>query len=199
MSDIKAQLQATSTSEHQELSELAVRKDLHKVETEAANNPDLATACISPRDVMRVPQSVDTGSRVVRSGHSRHTTVELTDRRSRASSRSAERSTGMTATRKADAKSSERAPDGIFKNPRYSYDGGLLNKIFSLLGNIIHVLVQFLLRLLGARDTFTPAQQPQQSKNKDELQGSDPKEVQEREKLARKKRREQAEQLVRRE
>jgi hypothetical protein len=139
---------------------------------------------------MRVPQQAAIRSGVLSSSHSAQTAVELTSRRSRASSRS----TAQTIS----SKSSESAAAGIFKNARYSYDGGLLNKVFSLLGNIINVLVQFFLRLLGARDIVAPDQRRQQAKKTEQRDGADPKAAQELEREKRKERRERAEQLVKR-
>lgn len=190
MSDINAKLQTAGAVEPQELSDLAARKDLHEVDTSPVNSADLATASISPRDVMRVPQQAAIRSGVLPSSHYAQTAVELTNGRSRASSRS----TAQTVS----SKSSESAAAGIFKNARYSYDGGLLNKVFSLLGNIINVLVQFFLRLLGARDIVAPDQRPQQAKKPEQRDGADPKAAQELEREKRKERRERAEQLVKR-
>jgi hypothetical protein len=199
MSDINAKILAAGNLELaagnlelQELSDLAARKDLHEVNTEPANSADLTAdltaASISPKNVMRVPQQAAIRSKAgqIRSAHS----VELTNNRSRTNSRPTARTTG--------AKSSENRAHGIFKNPKYSYDGGVINKIFSLLGNIIEVLVRFLLRLLGARDVIAPGQRPQQAKTTADREGSSTKESQELEREKRKERREQSEQLVKR-
>lgn len=200
MSDIKAHLQGIDTPEQQELSELAVRKDLHRSETAPANaadlHSDLAAASISQKDVIRVTPNPDIASGVRRFRASPLTTVDLWDGRSRSSSRLTNPSATLTSTRKADAKSAERGPNGIFKNPRFSYEGGLLNKIFSLLSNMIQVLVQFLLRLLGARDTVAPTPVPQHTQKKEGNNGSNPNENQERERIERKKRRDQTTQLT---
>jgi hypothetical protein len=139
---------------------------------------------------MRVPQQAAIRSGVVPSSPSAQTAVELTNGRSRAISQATARAGGP--------KSAESRVTGIFKNPRYSYDGGLLNKVFSLLGNIINVLVQFFLRLLGARDIVAPDQRPQQAKKPEQRDGVDPKAAQELEREKRKERRERAEQLVKR-
>jgi hypothetical protein len=41
---------------------------------------------------------------------------------------------------------------GIFKNPVYNYEGGLMDKLIALLGNIVKFIEQIILRLMGARD-----------------------------------------------
>jgi hypothetical protein len=41
---------------------------------------------------------------------------------------------------------------GIFKNPLYNYEGGLMDKLIALLGNLVKFIERIILSLLGARD-----------------------------------------------
>jgi len=183
MSDINRKTQTTTQNEGTDLSELASSKDLHPaISTTPANTTDLASASISLADVLRVSQRIDVRKSVHERVPAQETSIELTNSRSKASApRSAE----------GDVK------NGIFKNAFYRYDGGLLNKILALIGNILKVIERFFLRLLGARDAVAPPNNPQSASSKREDTSTDSSK-QELEKEKRKERREQAELLIKR-
>jgi ribosomal protein L12E/L44/L45/RPP1/RPP2 len=183
MSDINRKTQTATQIEGADLSELASAKDLHQSPTASpANATDLASASISPADVLRVSQRTDIRKSVHERVPAQETAVELTNSRSKSS---APRST------EAGAK------QGIFKNAFYRYDGGLLNKILALIGNILKVIERLFLRLLGARDAVAPPSNPQSTSSKRDDKTTDSSK-QELEKENRKERREQAELLVKR-
>ena len=53
---------------------------------------------------------------------------------------------------------------GIFKNPLYNYEGGLMDKLIALLGNIVKFIERIILSLLGARDDSVDPHQNSNSK-----------------------------------
>ena len=183
MSDINRNIQTATQIEGAGLSELTSSKDLHQtLSATPANATDLASASISPADVLRVSQRPDIRKAVLEQVPQIDTSVELTNSRSRApAQRSAEGG----------------VKNGVFKNAFYRYDGGLLNKILALIGNILKVIERLFLRLLGARDTVAPPNNPQSTSSKREDTSTDSSE-QELEKERRKELREQAELLIKR-
>jgi len=182
MSDLNRKTQSLATSESADLSMLSATKDLHELSDKIpANTADLASASISPAEVMRSSSRTDIRKAVQDKVPAHSASVELTNSRSRAQNSS----------------SANSQKPGVFKNPFYRYDGGLINKILSLIANILKVLERFFLRLLGARDKIEPQQRQQSTPTKPEDGALASKEEQlERDK--RKERREAAEQLVKR-
>jgi len=182
MSDINRKIQTATQIEGSDLSELASAKDLHQSLTASpANATDLASASISPADVLRVSQRTDIRKSVHERVPTQETAVELTNSRSKSS---------------APRTTEGGAKQGVFKNAFYRYDGGLLNKILALIGNILKVIERLFLRLLGARDAVAPnTQQSPSNKREDTTTDSSKQEL---EKEKRKERREQAELLVKR-
>jgi hypothetical protein len=207
MADNNPKLQAALNMETADLSELAAHAGLEsKLPNSAANSTDLAivsdpgsasgpgsasdlasvsdlaSASLSSADVMRVTQRTDIRNSLQdRATPATKTSVDLTNSKSRASA----------------LKSVANNDSGIFKNPFYRYDGGLLNKILALIGNILKALERLFLRLLGARDSApTPnrSQTPQTKKD----DGTSATQQQQEERDKRKERREQAELLVKR-
>lgn len=183
MSDINRKIQAATQNEVADLSELASSKDLHQtISSIPANATDLTSASISSADVLRVSQRSDIRKSLHERVSPQEVSVELTNSRSKASpSRSAEGGT----------------KNGVFKNAFYRYDGGLLNKILALIGNILKVIERLFLRLLGARDAVTTPNNPQSTSSKREDTNTDSSK-QEIDKEKRKERREQAELLIKR-
>lgn len=182
MADSNPKLQTALNSETADLSVLAARKDLHRELTaSAANSPDLASASISPSEVLRVSQRTDVRRSIQENASTPQASLELTNSRSRS----------------AAGKSADGTATGIFKNPFYRYDGGLLNKILALIGNILKALERIFLRLLGARDAARTPHRHNSSQTKPESATTDAHE-QQLEKEKRKERREQAELLVKR-
>jgi hypothetical protein len=192
MSDINKKLQAAPNVELLGLGGLAARSNLEAAGSLPANDADLASACISPQNVMRVSQRSSIRNGVDHTPLSQHAQVELTNGRSRTSA--------QTSTSAGASHSSGRPANGILRNPFYRYDGGLLNKVLALIGNILKALERLVLRLLGARDSVAPSGRPQQSTKQTTAgsEGSDPKQAQELEREERRKRREQSELLVKR-
>jgi hypothetical protein len=148
-----------AADENFDLSKLAADKNLHKaaeiestLAIEPANSPDLATASISPADTLRVSPP-----RQIRKTIQEATSVELTNSRSRSTTN--QRDLG--------------SKTGIFKNPFYRYDGGLLNKILALIGNILKVIERIFLRLLGARDTTLTPNRSQSNQTKSAETGAE--------------------------
>lgn len=174
-----------AADENFDLSKLAADKNLHKtakieadLTIEPANSPDLATASISPADTLRVSARPE-----IRKTIQDATSVELTNSRSRSTTN--QRDLG--------------SKTGIFKNPFYRYDGGLLNKILALIGNILKIIERIFLRLLGARDTTPTPNRSQSNHIKSAETGTENLEqITELDRKRRKERRERAELLTKR-
>ena len=49
---------------------------------------------------------------------------------------------------------------GVFKNPLFKYEGGIMNRIISFFANLLKALEQLLLRLVGFRDKSVLFHQP---------------------------------------
>lgn len=62
------------------------------------------------------------------------------------------------------AKAGASPKHGIFKNPVYNYEGGLMDKLIALLGNIVKFIERIILSLLGARDNSVDPNQNSNSK-----------------------------------
>jgi hypothetical protein len=183
MSDINPKVQAATGVEAGDLSDLAASKNLREgISIAPANSTDLATASISSADVMRVSQRSDIRRAVQDRITPQQATVELTNGRSRSTL----------------SKSSDTTAVGIFKNPFYRYDGGLLNKVLALIGNILKALERIFLRLLGARDTSPTPHQTQPTRAKSDGVAAESQEKQKLDQQKRKELREQAELVVKR-
>lgn len=125
---------------HTDLSELSASKDLHrKVETQAANTPDLASASISSSSFVR--SSSQSGLRAEKTPSSIINTRSLSSDTKQFSGVSHGTASGT---------------NGIFKNPMYPYRGGLVSKIITFFANLLKVLERIFLRLLGMRDIVAP-------------------------------------------
>ena len=151
MSDIERKVQSGNAAEVIDLSELSAVKnpDLSPGELTPANNQDLTDLSISDPSVTRVPHTPIARGVRSRSNGADVGTVTLSNSRSR---------TGAS-------KSPESGKIGVFKNPFYRYDGGLMNKLIAFIGNILKLIERFILRLFGMRDAGPlPAQQKNQSK-----------------------------------
>lgn len=173
MSNNNRKIQSGNTVEGSDLSDLCASKEttLKPGEFAPANEADLSIASIPPSDVMRVSQRPEvrrtigesleptkkpetgdplTGNSISKSPISK-SSVTLTNSRSRSES----------------SKSAENGKMGLFKNPFYRYDGGLMNKLMAFIGNILKLIERFILRLLGMRDEAPMPQQNSASpKNK---------------------------------
>jgi hypothetical protein len=168
MSNNNRKIQSGNTVEGSDLSDLCASKEttLKPGEFAPANEADLSIASIPPSDVMRVSQrpevrrtigesleptkNPETGDPITKSPIST-SSVTLTNSRSRSES----------------SKSAENGKMGLFKNPFYRYDGGLMNKLMAFIGNILKLIERFILRLLGMRDEAPMPQQNSASpKNK---------------------------------
>jgi hypothetical protein len=163
---------AAEVTDLSELSALKKETALTPDQLAPANDSDLSSASISASDVMRV--SSRSGRRVIQTTPSGpdKSTVSLTNSRSRADI----------------SKSPESGRMGLFKNPFYRYDGGIMNKLMAFIGNILKMIERFILRLLGMRDAApVPCQQKNTSQAKPETkeaaQDAAVKEKQEKEKL----------------
>lgn len=183
MSDNNPKMQTATGAETADLSELAASKNLHEsVSTTPANSTDLAAASISSADVLRVARRSDIRRAVQDTTTKQQAAVELTNGRSRLHL----------------PKSVNGTTTGIFKNPFYRYDGGLLNKVLALIGNVLKALERVFLRLLGARDTSPTPNQTQLTRSKSGGVAADSLEKQQLDQKKRKDRREEAELLVKR-
>jgi hypothetical protein len=168
MSNNNRKIQSGNTVEGSDLSDLCASKEttLKPGEFAPANEADLSIASIPPSDVMRVSQrpevrrtigesleptkNPETGDPITKSPIST-SSVTLTNSRSRSES----------------SKSAENGKMGLFKNPFYRYDGGLMNKLMAFIGNILKLIERFILRLLGMSDEAPMPQQNSASpKNK---------------------------------
>jgi|GEM_PF-1890196 len=147
--------QCGNAAEVTDLSQLSASKKtaLTPDQLAPANEADLSSASISASDVMRVSsRSERRATQTIPSGPDK-STVTLTNSRSRADT----------------SKSPENGKMGLFKNPFYRYDGGIMNKLMAFIGNILKMIERFILRLLGMRDAApVPGQQKNTSQAKPE-------------------------------
>jgi hypothetical protein len=148
--------QCGNAAEVPDLSELSASKKtaLTPDQLAPANEADLTSASISASDVMRVSQRTDmrrTAKEISVSPDK--SAVTLSNSRSRADT----------------SKSHENGRMGLFKNPFYRYDGGIMNKLMAFIGNILKMIERFILKLLGMRDAApVPGQQKNTSQAKPE-------------------------------
>lgn len=194
MSDINRKEQTAFLVEADDLSVLAASKNLHKKQqTAPANSDDLASASIASSDAMRVTQR----GHATDEAHLKTGKIITNGRGNQSEPVSQSVSLTNSKSRSTPQRGSNAGEHGILKNPFYRYDGGLINKILALIGNILKVLERIFLRLLGMRDV-EPANSPKPrlQKTKENSPENDHSKELEREK--RKQRRELSEQLVQR-